>query len=145
MKVSDVLRAKAGAEVMTVKPGETVEILAHRLRLAGVGALIVSADGTTMLGIVSERDIAACLAERGAEAHRAIVQEIMSAEVETCSPDDSLTVIARRMTQRRFRHMPVVEARRLVGMISIGDVVKHRIAEMEMEADVLRDIALTGR
>lgn len=144
MKVRDVLQAKRDGGVVTVRPGETVEILAHKLRLAQVGALIVSEDGTAMLGIVSERDIAICVAEKGAEAHRATVRQIMSAEVMTCGPDDSLTSVARRMTTRRFRHMPVVERGRLVGMVSIGDIVKHRLAEIEMEADVLRDIAMAG-
>ncbi|MFV0473347.1 MAG: CBS domain-containing protein [Pikeienuella sp.] len=144
MKVRDVLSAKAGAEVMTVKPGETVEILAHRLKLARVGALVVSEDGATMLGIVSERDIAHCLADQGGEAHRATVGQIMSAEVVACGPEDSLTAIARRMTERRIRHLPVIDGGRLAGMISIGDVVKHRLAEIELEADVLRDIALAG-
>ncbi|MEX2519399.1 MAG: CBS domain-containing protein [Paracoccaceae bacterium] len=144
MKVSEVLRAKQGGEVMTVKPGETVETLAHRLRLARVGALVVSEDGKTMLGIVSERDIIACLAAKGAEAHRATVRQIMSAEVITCSPDDSLTTVARQMTARRFRHMPVLDGGRLAGMVSIGDIVKHRLAEVEMEANVLRDIAMAG-
>ncbi|QIE55356.1 CBS domain-containing protein [Pikeienuella piscinae] len=144
MKVKDVLKAKRDRGVVTVLPGETVEILAHKLRLAQVGALIVSGDGSAMLGIVSERDIARCLAERGAEAHRATVKEIMSTEVMTCAPEDSLTSVARQMTARRFRHMPVVERGRLVGMVSIGDIVKHRLAEVEMEADVLRDIAMAG-
>ncbi|WP_340110514.1 CBS domain-containing protein [Pikeienuella sp. HZG-20] len=144
MKVREVLLSK-GDKVMTVSPRETVDILAHRLRLADVGALIVSDDGEKMLGIVSERDIVACLAQDGAEAHRAKVSDIMSSDVVTCSPDDQLSAIARKMTARRIRHIPVVDRGRLAGMISIGDIVKHRLTEIELEAGVLRDVAMAAR
>lgn len=143
MKVSDILKEK-GDKVMTVRPTETVGALVHRLRVARVGAFVVSEDGRRVLGIVSERDVVGCLAEHGAAAPGVKVEEIMSRGVITCAPSDSLTLIARKMTENRIRHLPVVEAGALAGMVSIGDVVKHRLAEMELEAHVLRDLAVAG-
>lgn len=143
MKVSDILKEKGG-QVMTVRPTETVGALVHRLRVARVGALVVSQDGRHAVGIVSERDVVGCLAERGGGAVDARVEEIMSRNVITCAPSDSISAIARRMTENRIRHLPVVEAGALAGMVSIGDVVKHRLAEMELEAQVLRDLAVAG-
>ncbi len=143
MKVREALRAK-GAAVMTVRPDETVERLAHRLRLERVGAMIVSDDGVAMIGIVSERDVVQAVAERGAAGLTAPVSAVMTRGVHTCRPEDSLALVARRMTDGRFRHMPVVEGGRVIGMISIGDVVKHRLAEVELEAEVLRDMALSA-
>jgi len=143
MKVKDILDRK-GREIVTVRPSETVGTLSHRLRLARVGALIVSEDGEKIAGIVSERDVVACIAERGAEGLNATVSEIMSARVVTCTEDDKISTIARNMTENRFRHVPVVEHGKLIGVVSIGDIVKHRIEEMELEARVLRDIAIAG-
>jgi CBS domain-containing protein len=143
MHVSDVLKAK-GARVMTVRPNETVRVLVERLRAEHVGALVVSDDGRRMSGIVSERDVVRCMAEHGRAAYDVKVSEIMSKRVITCTPADSLTVIARTMTDNRIRHLPVIEGNTLAGMISIGDVVKLRLAEMEMEANVLRDIAVAS-
>lgn len=143
MKVSDVLKEK-GARVMTVRPNETVRELVHRLRTERVGALVVSEDGRRMSGIVSERDLVGCLAEHGRKAPDVKVEEIMSSRVITCAPTDSLTAIARKMTDNRIRHLPVVEGGVLVGLVSIGDVVKLRLAEMELEANVLRDIAVAS-
>jgi CBS domain-containing protein len=97
-----------------------------------------------MLGIVSERDIVACIAEKGAQALEATVAEIMTARVLTCREDDTISTIARRMTDNRVRHIPVVEGARLVGVVSVGDIVKNRIAEMELETGVLRDLAMAG-
>lgn len=143
MKVRDILDKK-GREVMTVRPTETVATLSHRLRMAGVGALIVSSDGTDVLGVVSERDVVSCIAERGAEAVHVQVASIMTARVRRCGEDDKISTIARQMTEHRFRHIPVVKGDRLVGVVSIGDIVKHRIEEMELEAGVLRDLAIAG-
>ncbi len=143
MKVRDILKLK-GDKVMTVRPTETVGTLVHRLRAARVGAFVVSVDGQKLNGIVSERDVVGCLAEHGADAPGVAVEAIMSPGVITCAPGDSLTLIARRMTENRIRHLPVVEGGVLAGMISIGDVVKHRIAEMELEAHVLRDLAVAA-
>jgi CBS domain-containing protein len=143
MKVSDIVKTK-GDRVMTVRPNESVGALVHRLRMARVGAFVVSEDGNRVLGIVSERDVVGCLAEHGRDAPDVKVEEIMSRGVITCRPTDSLTVIARQMTENRIRHLPVIDNGVLAGMVSIGDVVKHRLAEMELEAHVLRDIAVAG-
>lgn len=141
MKVADILKAKGGA-VMTVKPSDTIIMLAHRLKLERVGAMIVSKDGETIDGIISERDISYGLSEHGAELPAMHVSDLMTRAVVTCGPDDTIADIARIMTSRRVRHLPVKEHGRLVGVISVGDVVKHRIDEMEMEANVLRDYAI---
>ena len=143
MKVSDVLKDK-GDRVMTVRPHEAVSVLAQRLRTERVGAFVVREDGGQMLGIVSERDVVRCLAQHGSDAPEVTVAEIMSKNVITCAASDSLTAIARKMTENRIRHLPVVEGGKLAGMISIGDVVKLRLAEMELEANVLRDLAVAG-
>lgn len=143
MKVGDVLKAK-GARVMTVRPNEPVRVLVERLRAERVGALVVSEDGRRMSGIVSERDVVACMAQHGRSASDVKVSEIMSRTVITCAPSDSLTAIARKMTDNRIRHLPVVEDGMLAGLVSIGDVVKLRLDEMELEANVLRDLAVAS-
>lgn len=143
MKVSDVLKHK-GARVMTVRPNETVSVLVQRLRRERIGALVVSDDGRRMTGIVSERDVIDCMAEHGRTAPDLKVAEIMSRNVITCAPSDNLNQIARTMTEHRIRHLPVVEGEMLAGLVSIGDVVKLRLAEMELEANVLRDLAVAS-
>lgn len=143
MKVRDILRKKGGA-VETVRPGETVSALCKRLRNARIGALIVSQDGTHMEGIVSERDVVACIAEHGARATTMKLADIMTTRVTTCSEDDNLSQIARKMTEQRFRHIPVMKGGRLTGVVSIGDIVQNRLEEVELEAGVLRDIALVS-
>lgn len=141
MKVSDILNTK-GADVMTVKPGETIGTLSHRLRMARVGALVVSENGRTIDGIVSERDVVRCLAERGVDCLGIRVDAVMSRRVITCTPDSNLAEVAKTMTANRIRHLPVVESGRLAGIVSVGDVVKARLDEMELEAGVLRDLAM---
>lgn len=143
MKVSDVLKDK-GVRVVTVRPYETVRVLVQRLQSERVGALVVSEDGRKMAGIVSERDVVNCMAEHGREASDMHVEDIMSKSVITCAPSDNLTAIARKMTENRIRHLPVIEDGKLAGLVSIGDVVKLRLAEMELEANVLRDLAVAG-
>ncbi len=143
MKVAEILKEKGG-EVMTVRPTEKVETLAHRLRMAGIGALVVTGDKGEVIAIVSERDIVHAIAEHGGAALEMTVADIMTRRPVTCSPEDSVSRIARVMTERRVRHLPVVEGGRLTGVVSIGDVVKNRLAEMELEANVLRDIAIAG-
>ncbi|MFY9640672.1 MAG: CBS domain-containing protein [Rhodomicrobium sp.] len=144
MKVADILKTK-GAEVMTVKPDVTIAALAQRLRMAGVGAMLVSQDGDSMDGIISERDITYALAAHGAHLHEVRVSELMTKTVITCSPQDSLSEVAKIMTARRIRHLPVKDGARIIGVISIGDVLKARLSEIELEANVLRDLAIAGR
>jgi CBS domain-containing protein len=144
MRVADILKGK-GTAVMTVKPSETIGGLAQRLRLAGVGAMVVSQDGNSLDGIVSERDVTYALPAHTDDLHEMRVSSIMTATVITCSPQDSIADVAKIMTHHRVRHIPVKEGSRLVGMVSIGDVLKHRLSEIELEANVLRDIAIAGR
>jgi len=144
MKVADILKGK-GAQVMTVKPAETIGGLAQRLRQAGVGAMVVSQDGTTLDGIISERDITYALPTWGPALHEMRVSELMTKTVITCSPHDAVCEVAKTMITRRVRHLPVKEGARLVGLISIGDVLKGRLSEIELEANVLRDIAIASR
>ena len=144
MRVAEILKAK-GTAVMTVRPTETVHVVAKRFRQEGVGALIVMGDGGSLDGIVTERDVAHGLAVHGKDFHALPASALMIATVVTCSPKDSITEVARVMTERRLRHLPVKESRELVGLISLGDVMKHRLEEMRLEARVLRDIAIAGR
>ena len=141
MKVSDILKAK-GTEVMTVRPDETLVTLSHRLRMARVGALVVSRDGRTIDGMISERDVVHCMAERGPACMEVAVESAMTRRVITCGPDDNVAVVAKTMTANRIRHLPVVEGGKLAGIVSLGDVVKARLDEMELEAGVLRDLAM---
>ena len=140
MKVSDILKAK-GAEVMTARPTDTLDTLSHKLRLARIGALVVSRDGVGIDGIVSERDIVHCMAERGAACLSVPVEAVMTKRVVTCSLDSNVADVAKTMTANRIRHLPVAEGGRLAGIVSLGDVVKARLDEMELEAGVLRDLA----
>jgi CBS domain-containing protein len=141
MDVASILSAK-GNKVITVRPTETIIVLAHRLRLERVGALIVSENGKTIDGIISERDVTYGLALHGADVLDMHVSDLMTGGAVTCSPTDSIAGVSKIMTERRVRHLPVQENGELVGIISIGDVVKHRLNEMEMEANVLRDYAI---
>ena len=138
MRVSEILNAK-GASVTTVRPHETIDALTHRLRLEKIGSAVVSADGARIDGIISERDVVRGLAEHREALLAMTVSDLMTASVATCGPDDSVKDVMRTMTQRRIRHLPVTEAGRLVGIVSIGDVVKNRLDDMELEANVLRD------
>jgi CBS domain-containing protein len=136
MRISDLLRRK-GTLVVTVRPEQSVTELLDLLAEHKVGALVVSADGDTLDGIVSERDVVRRLQELGPDLLKAPVREIMTATVHSCPPDTHLEELMRVMTTGRFRHVPVIENDRLVGIVSIGDVVKHRIDELQSERDQL--------
>ena len=136
MRITDVLRGK-GSDVVTVAPHQPVTALLDLLAEHGVGALVVSSDGTSVEGIVSERDVVRSLQRDGAEMLGRPVSEIMTAEVHTAEPDAELDDLMRLMTARRFRHVPVLVEGRLAGIVSIGDVVKHRIDELQDERDHL--------
>jgi len=138
MKVSEILNTK-GTGVITVRPSETIDALVHRLKLEGIGSVVVSSDGVTIEGIISERDVVRGLADHRDRLTAMHVSELMTRSVATCTPGDNVKDIMRTMTQRRIRHLPVVEAGKLIGIISIGDVVKNRLDDMELEANVLRD------
>lgn len=141
MLVSDILRTK-GSEVMTVRPSEAIVTLAHRLRQQRVGAMIVSENGETIEGIISERDIAHGVAEHGAALMDMHVSDLMTTSVISCKTSDTIGDIAKIMTNHRIRHLPVVEGTHVVGIVTIGDVVKQRMDELQLEANVMRDYAI---
>ena len=134
--ISDVIRSK-GDLVVTIAPDDTVKVLIDRLDEHGIGALVVSTDGKTIGGIVSERDVVRRLHRDGAAVLEQQVSDIMTADVKTAAPEDNIEDTARVMTQARVRHLPVVSGGALVAIISIGDVVKHRIDELQSERDQL--------
>ncbi len=143
MKVADILKQK-GTEVMSVRPTESIETLSHRLRMARIGAMVVVGETGALEGIISERDVVHGVAEHGAACLGKTVADLMTRRVVTCTAGDSITRIARLMTENRIRHLPVMDGRRVVGVVSVGDVVKNRLEEMSLEANVLRDIAIAG-
>lgn len=136
MRISDVIRAKGNA-VVTVKPDLDVRALLGVLAEHRIGAVVVSSDGTTVDGIVSERDVVRALAARGATVISEPVSEIMTSEVQTCTPETPVVELMSVMTHGRFRHVPVVVDDRLVAIVSIGDIVKNRVGELEIERDSL--------
>ena len=136
MRISDVIRRK-GAEVVTIKPDDTVRQLLDLLAQHRIGALVVSPDGSTVAGIVSERDVVRHVQRAGADVLDRPVAQIMTADVTTCGPDDGVEHLMRLMTDQRVRHIPVVVDGALQGIVSIGDVVKHRIDELQSERDQL--------
>jgi CBS domain-containing protein len=144
MKVADILRFK-GSVVKTVSPHESALLLSGHLRANQIGALIVSTDGNSIEGIVSERDLAYGLATYGGQLPTIPISELMTKAVVVCSPEDLITNVMKLMTQRRVRHVPVMDGDKLVGIVSIGDVLKHRLGELQVEADVLRDYAVAAR
>lgn len=140
MQVRDIL-AQKGRRVVTIRPDATIATAVHRLALERVGALVASEDGNTIAGIISERDVVRGLAEEGGSVMGTDrrVADLMTRAVVTCAPEDKVKTVMAEMTRRRFRHVPVVEGGRLAGIVSIGDVVKSRLEEMEQETLVLRD------
>lgn len=142
MQISQLLRHK-GREVATVDGAETVRAALGVLADKGIGALVVSSDGRRIDGIVSERDVARGLHSHGAGLLAEPVSSVMTSEVHTCSPHMSVHDLARTMTDHRVRHVPVVEDDVLVGIVSIGDVVKARLDELEEERKQLVDYIQT--
>jgi CBS domain-containing protein len=136
MRISDVLTSKSGGQVITIGPDATVRELLGLLAQHNVGAVVVSADGEAVDGIVSERDIVRRLADSDAVLDGA-VSAIMTSDVQTCEPDVPVDDLRRLMTERRIRHVPVVTNGKLTGIISIGDVVKSSIGQLEFERDQL--------
>ncbi len=144
MRISDVLRGK-GAQVVTVTPDTTVQNLLAVLAEHGIGAAVVSRDGKSVDGIVSERDVVRGLARRGAAVLSDPVTEIYTADVHTVTMETGLEEVARMMTERRIRHAPVMADGGLRGIVSIGDVVKSRIGELETEHAALTDYIASAR
>jgi CBS domain-containing protein len=138
VRISNLLSAK-GSSVATIAAGAKVSEAVSQLREHGIGALVVSSDGKRIEGIVSERDIVRAIADEAATLLDRPVSTIMSSNVTTCSPDDDVVSLMSTMTERRIRHVPVVADGELVGIVSIGDVVKNRIDELEKDRDELVD------
>ena len=136
MRISDLIERK-GRFVATIAPGESVQSVLGELARHNVGALVVSADAATVDGIVSERDVVRALDELGPGVLGRDVATIMSRTVQTCAPDDPVDSLMATMTGHRIRHVPVVDRGALVGIVSIGDVVKERLEELERDRDAL--------
>ncbi len=137
MLVKQILKEKSDDGVVSVPPGTTVSAVAETLSTRRIGAVIVSSDGKTPLGIVSERDIVRELGRRGSACLPEMVDTIMTKELVTCGIDNTADDVMAQMTAGRFRHVPVMEGPEMVGLISIGDVVKARLSELAMEKDAL--------
>jgi CBS domain-containing protein len=137
MNVHAILRNK-GKSVVTIHPDATVEREVSVLRTRGIGALVVSDDGESVDGIISERDIVDALAQHGGDLLTMRVDEVMTRSVVTCAPEDSVAELMAEMTNRRVRHFPVMRNGRLCGIVSIGDLVKSRLDEIEYEAHSMR-------
>lgn len=138
MRISEILRTK-GSDVVTIAPDASVRRLLALLAERNVGAVVVSQDGSAIEGIVSERDIVRRMHERGAGLLDGPVSSIMTSPVRTCGPGDDVDGLRAIMTEHRIRHLPVVRDDRLAGLVSIGDVVKSTIAELETEREQLVD------
>ncbi|MGD9701487.1 MAG: CBS domain-containing protein [Acidimicrobiia bacterium] len=141
MKVSEILRTK-GDRVATVEPGETVRTAVERMTRRSIGSLVVVDGDARIVGMISERDVMRALATNDVTALSRVVRDVMTTDVVTCGRDDRLGELMAVMTRRRIRHLPVVEDQRLVGIVSIGDLVKSRLEELELESRVLRDAYL---
>lgn len=143
MNVAAILKLK-GRDVVTASPGTSLIEIAQRLGEHKIGCIVVVDEGGNVSGIVSERDIVRELARIGAPVMEEPVEVYMTKSVVTCREADTIDRLMGEMTAHRFRHMPVVERGRLVGLVSIGDVVRMRIAEAEMEAAAMREYIATG-
>jgi CBS domain-containing protein len=143
MTVKAILSRK-GSDVLTIEPTATlaaaVEVLAERR----IGAIVITGPDQQVIGILSERDIVRAFAASGAAALDQQVGQVMTRKVMTCTEAETVASLMERMTQGKFRHLPVVERGRLVGIVSIGDIVKHRLGEMENESSALREYILTA-
>ena len=142
MHIHDVLQSKGSNAVETIAPDAPVRDLVSRLAERNIGALVVSSDGETALGIVSERDVVRHLPD-GPDVLDAPVSSIMTSDIQVCDLDDSLEQLMATMTEHRIRHVPVVRDGKLVGLVSIGDAVKQRMSQLEFERDQL-DRYVTG-
>jgi CBS domain-containing protein len=143
MTVKAILSVKGG-NVITIEPSADLAAATKLLSEKRIGALLITGAEGRVIGILSERDIVKTLAARGVAAMQLPLSEVMTRKVVTCTESETVSVIMERMTAGKFRHIPVVEQDRLVGVISIGDVVKHRLQEMEQESSALRDYIQTA-
>ena len=144
MNVSSILRRK-GTHVETAKSQTTVGEAAERLTAKGIGSLVIVDDEGNLLGVLSERDLVCALSEHRRSSFSLPVGDLLAERPATCNPDDSLRGVMSVMTRRRARHLPVVAGEALVGIVSIGDVVKAQLEDLELEVGVLRDYARVRR
>ncbi|MGE0259995.1 MAG: CBS domain-containing protein [Alphaproteobacteria bacterium] len=143
MNVETILRNK-GDWVATIRPDATIAEAVKSLNRERIGALVVSASGDSVDGVLSERDIVAAFAEHGADLLSRRVDEVMTGSVLTCDPADTVRELMEEMTNRRVRHFPVIKNGRLCGIVSIGDLVKNRLDEVEFETNSLRSFIAGG-
>jgi CBS domain-containing protein len=143
MTVKTILAAKGG-DIITIEPGADLATAAKLLSKHRIGAVLIQGAGGRIAGILSERDIVRVLSEQGAAALALQVGQVMTRNVATCGEDESIASIMEKMTAGKFRHMPVVSKGQLVGVVSIGDVVKQRVGEIESESEAMRDYIRTA-
>ncbi|WP_045836174.1 CBS domain-containing protein [Hyphomicrobium sp. 99] len=143
MIIGQILKSK-GRGVMTARPEDTIQEIALRLSSRKIGAILILGDSENVVGIISERDIIRLIAEHGAAALTMLARDGMTRDVVSCTREHTLDEIMETMTKGRFRHIPVVENGTLIGIISIGDVVKHHTAEVELEVSAMRGYLATG-
>ena len=143
MFVSDILAQKGGL-VFSVTPGTSVAQISQQLSTRRIGSVLVLDDDSSVAGIVSERDLVRVLASHGAKAMELEARHVMTRDVVTCDPDDSIDQVMGTMTRGRFRHLPVVRHGELLGLVSIGDVVKARLEEAEHETEALKAYIVAG-
>jgi CBS domain-containing protein len=137
VKVSDVLAYKKAA-IVSVKPTDTVETLSEVLRANRIGAIVVSSDGSAIEGLISERDLAYAIATLKGDLHKTQVSELMTKDVITCSPTDDIALVGSMMMSRRIRHLPVQKGGKLLGMVSIRDVLNQRVDQLQRDTAQLR-------
>lgn len=143
MTVKAILSRK-GNDVLTIEPTATLAAAVKLLAERRIGAIVITGADRQVIGILSERDIVRALAAEGPAALDQQVGQVMTRKVVTCDEAETIAILAERMTQGKFRHLPVVERGRLAGIVSIGDVVKFRLEEMEKEQSALREYILTA-
>ncbi|MEM1300183.1 MAG: CBS domain-containing protein [Pseudomonadota bacterium] len=134
------IMAQKGGDVFSIGPGETLGRAVEVLRDRRIGALMVTDGSGSLVGILSERDIVRKLADTPGQTLPQLVQDVMTKEVQTCAPNETLISVLKRMTAGRFRHMPVVDGSKLVGMVTIGDVINFRLTELEHETLQLKQL-----
>ena len=142
MTVAKILKSKGTDEVLTVKPGTTVAEAARVLSDKRIGSVVVSHDGKAVAGILSERDIVREIGKRGPGCLNELVDDMMTTKIVSCTREDRVEHVMAEMTKGRFRHMPVVEDGKMVGLITLGDVVKYRLTELAMEKDALEGMIM---
>jgi CBS domain-containing protein len=147
MNVKAILAAKSrnlGGEIVSIEPTADLTAAARLLAARRIGAVVICGAGGRLAGILSERDIVREISEHGAEALKRPVGQVMTRNVATCGEDDTVATIMERMTEGKFRHMPVLAKGKLIGLVSIGDVVKQRVEEVEQESEAMRDYIRTA-